>query len=135
MEKINFIIHFFLTIWHFKESCNLIGWQHFGQSLETQNYARYVCEISITILVFIIDYFQEKLTWQIFFKNPKNHILDPFWALFAQILTKNEFYPKKELCQFFSIRIIYHRVKNQKNLMSHFWENCWTDTPKSSLFY
>ena len=30
MQKINFIIHFFLTILHFKESCNLIGWQHFG---------------------------------------------------------------------------------------------------------
>ena len=25
----NFIIHFFLEILHFKESCNLIGWQHF----------------------------------------------------------------------------------------------------------
>ena len=30
MQKINFIIHFFLMILHFKESCNLIGWQHFG---------------------------------------------------------------------------------------------------------
>ena len=30
MQKINFIIPFFLTILHFKESCNLIGWQHFG---------------------------------------------------------------------------------------------------------
>ena len=28
--KIDFIIHFFLEILHFKESCNLIGWQHFG---------------------------------------------------------------------------------------------------------
>ena len=30
MQKINFIIHFFLMILHFKESCNLIGWQHSG---------------------------------------------------------------------------------------------------------
>ena len=30
MPKINFIIHFFLEILHFKESSNLIGWQHFG---------------------------------------------------------------------------------------------------------
>ena len=29
MPKINFIIHFFLGILHFKESCNLIGQQHF----------------------------------------------------------------------------------------------------------
>ena len=29
-KKINFIIHFFLMVLHFKESCNLIGWQHFG---------------------------------------------------------------------------------------------------------
>ena len=29
LQKINFIIHLFLTILHFKESCNLIGWQHF----------------------------------------------------------------------------------------------------------
>ena len=28
--KKNFIIQFFFEILHFKESCNLIGWQHFG---------------------------------------------------------------------------------------------------------
>ena len=37
--------------------------------------------MSITILVFIKDCFQEKLTWQNFSKNPKNPILDPLWAL------------------------------------------------------
>ena len=31
IPKINFIIHFFLEILHFKESCNLIGWQNFGR--------------------------------------------------------------------------------------------------------
>ena len=30
MQKINFIIYFFLKILHFKESCNLVDWQHFG---------------------------------------------------------------------------------------------------------
>ena len=30
MPKINFIIQCFLEILHFKESCNLIGQQHFG---------------------------------------------------------------------------------------------------------
>ena len=100
MQKINFIIHFFLTIWHFKESCNLIGWQHFGQSLETQNYARYVCEISITILVFIIDYFQEKLTWPNFSKNPKNPVLGSFWALLPKFGPKMNFPGKRALSVF-----------------------------------
>ena len=72
MQKIHSIIHFFLTTLSFKESCNLIGRQHFGSYLETQNYVRYVGEISITMLVFIIDYFQEKLTCQIFQKIPKS---------------------------------------------------------------
>ena len=119
MQKINFIIHFFLTILHFKEFCNLIGRQHFGPQLETQNYARYVGEISITILAFIIDYFQEKLTSKIFSKNPKNTTLDSFWGP----------------CHLFNIRVTYHSAKNQKNLMSHSWENCWMDTPKTSLFH
>ena len=52
------------------------------------NYARYVGEISITILVFIIDYFQEKLISQNFSKNPQNTILGSF----AQIGAKNEFF-------------------------------------------
>ena len=37
----------------------------------------------LTTLVFIINYFQEKLTWLNFSKNPKNLILGPFWALFC----------------------------------------------------
>ena len=32
MQNMNCIIHFFLVILHFKESCNLIGWQHFGHN-------------------------------------------------------------------------------------------------------
>ena len=41
--------------------------------------------MSITILVFIKDCFQEKLTWQNFSKNPKNPILDPLWALLGPL--------------------------------------------------
>ena len=84
MQKISFAIHFFLTILHFKESCNLIGRQHFGPKLETQNYARCFGEISITILVFIIDYFPEKLTWQNFSKNQKRL----FWSHSGRFLSK-----------------------------------------------
>ena len=102
MQKINFMIHFFLTILYFKESCNLIGWQHFGPLLETQNYARYVGKISTAILVFIIDYFQEKLTSQNFSKNPKNSILGPFEALLPKLGPKMNFLGKKG-CVSFSI--------------------------------
>ena len=39
--KKNFTIHFFLEILHFKDSCNLIGRQHFGPQLENQNFSRF----------------------------------------------------------------------------------------------
>ena len=37
LPKINFIIHFFLEILQFKESCNLIGWQDFEFSKKKKN--------------------------------------------------------------------------------------------------
>ena len=55
---------------------------------------------------------------QFFKKYKKLHfgaILGPFCPNFD----KNEFSLKKGLCQFSSIRIVYHCAKNQKNLMSH----------------
>ena len=63
MPKINFTIHFFHEILHFKEYCDLTGWQHFNPKLKNQNFARHGIgsEISTTILVSILDYFQEKL--------------------------------------------------------------------------
>ena len=90
--KIYFIIHFFLTILHFKESCNLIDWQSFGPFLKTRNFARYVGEISIKIFFFILDYFQSKLTWQNFSK-----FLRLFWARFVQIWAKMIFLEKTAL--------------------------------------
>ena len=95
MPQINFILHFFLEILHFNESCNLIGSQHFGPQLENQNFARYGIgvEISTTMLVFILDYFREKLMPKfLYFKNP---ISGTFWALFAQIWAKMNFPGKK----------------------------------------
>ena len=80
--KNKLIIHFFLKILQFNESRNLTGWQHFGPQLN--NFARYGGEISIRVLVFILDYFQEKLTWQNFSKNPK--IL--FWGHSGPVLPK-----------------------------------------------
>ena len=50
-----------------------------GPELDTQSLATYGIgvEISITILVFILDYFQEKIMTD-FFKK-KETILGPFW--------------------------------------------------------
>ena len=119
MPKINFIVHFFLEILHFKESCNLIDWQHFGPWLENQNFVRHAIDgkIITTIIVSILDYFLEKLMTKCF-KKSKNPVLGPF----CPNLGKNEFYWKKGSCKFLDIPIIYHRAKNQKKLQSHFWE-------------
>ena len=56
----------------------------------------------ITILVFIIDYFQEKQTLQNFSRNPKNPILGPFGALLPKLGPKMNF-PGKKGCVSFSI--------------------------------
>ena len=47
------------------------------------------------MLVFIIGYFQEKLTSQNFSKNPKNPILGPFGALLPKLGPKMNFPGKK----------------------------------------
>ena len=65
-RKINFIIHFFLQILHFKKSYKLIRQQHFGPYLQNEKFCH--VEISMTILVFILDYFQRKLMRK-FFKS------------------------------------------------------------------
>ena len=61
--------YFFLKILDFKESCSLTGQQHFGPYTENQNFARYGIggEIPITILVFILDYFQVNIMTTRFF--------------------------------------------------------------------
>ena len=124
MPKINFIIHFYLDILHFKESCNLIGRKHFGPYLKNQNFSRYGIggEISITILVFNLDYFQKKLMTKFFRKCKKSYfgtILSPF----SLNLGKNEFSWKNVLCQFLNIPIIYHRAKIMKKNARTFAKN------------
>ena len=119
----NFMIHFFLEIWHLIESCNLIGWQQ----LKNHNSARYGTggEISVTILVFILGHFQETLMTQ-FSKKPKKHLFGTILGPFAQIWAKMSF-PEKRPSQFLNIPIIYHCAKNQKKTNSHSWEKCRTD--------
>ena len=57
-------------------------------------------EIAIIILGFIIDYFQEKLTWQNFWKNLQNPILGPFWSLLPKCGSKMNFSGKRALSVF-----------------------------------
>ena len=95
MQKMNFIIHFFLTILHFKESYNFIGMQHFGPYLETQNYARYVGEISSRILVFYYILFPRKTNITKFFQKYINPYFGSIRGPFAQIGAKNDFPVKK----------------------------------------
>ena len=82
MPKIHFNTHFFLEILHFKKSYNLIGWQHFGPYFKNQNFARYGIggDISIKILVFILDHFKEKLSTKFFKKSKKTY----FGAIFLE---------------------------------------------------
>ena len=110
MPKINFIIHFFLEVLHFKESCNLIGWRYFGPWLKNQNFTRYGIsdEISITILVFILGYFQK------------------FLALFTQIWAKMNVPGKKPLSAFKYSSYLPSCQKSEK-IMSHSWEKRRTD--------
>ena len=84
MPKINFTIQFFFETLHIKESCHLIGQHHFGPQLENQSFARYEIddEISITILVFILDYFQEKIMTKFFKKSPPKCFFAQTWTIF-----------------------------------------------------
>ena len=71
MPRRNFIVYFFLEIFHFKKSCNLIDQKHFSPYLANQNFARNGIggKKLIPILVFILDYFHEKLIQKMSFSN------------------------------------------------------------------
>ena len=77
--KINFVTHFLLEI---KEPCNFIG---------------QIWNINLTILVFILDYFQENVKSKFLKKYYSGGILSPF----CQNLGKNEFFWKRGLWSVF----------------------------------
>ena len=52
------------------------------------------------ILVFIIDYFQEKLAYLNFSKNTRNPILGPFWVLLSKLGPKMNFPGKRGSASF-----------------------------------
>ena len=61
------------------------------------------------------------------FKKSKKPYFEVILGLFYPNLGGKKFSWKKGPCQFLNIPVIYHRMKNQKKLMSHFSEKCQTD--------
>ena len=109
MQKTNFIIHFFLEILHFKESCNLIGWQQ--QQLEFCQIWDWWWSINSNISI-PFRLFLRKTNDKILKRWKRTYfraILGPFY----QNLGKNEFSWKKEHCQFLDIPIIYQHAKKK----------------------
>ena len=116
MQKTNFINHFFLEILHFKESCNLIGWQHW--------------ELQLSLIWDWWWLFPRKTEDKIFLKIQK----EPILALFYPNLGKNEFSWKKELSDF---RYSNYLPLCQKFLRKKLNENWRTDrlTDRQRWFY
>ena len=63
MQKINFIIHFFLMILHFKKSCNLIGLQHFWPITRDPKFCQICCWNIKNNISFHFRLFPRKLRW------------------------------------------------------------------------
>ena len=97
-------------------------------SILAHNFAMYGIggEILKTILVSILEFFQEKLMTK-FLKNPKRPILRPFWTLFNQIWAKMSFPGIKGSVSFYIFQLSTIVPKIRKKLLSHFSEKCWTD--------
>ena len=79
-------------------------------------------QYQVSILFVILDYFQKKLM-TIFFKKSENPYFGPFLHKFGQ----NWIFKYKRALWFFNISMIYHCAKNQRKLLTHSWEKCWTD--------
>ena len=82
-------------------------------------------EISVTILAFILDYFQENQMRK-FFKTSKKLCFGVILSNFCPNLKKNEFSWKKGLCQFLNNPIIFHGAKNLKKITTHPLKKCQT---------
>ena len=111
-KKINFIIHFFLWILHFKESCSLISQQNFDPQLENQNFASHGIGGEISIAIFWI--FQKTLFWGHF---------EPFLPKFGEIRILLE---KRTLSVFKCSNYLTSWKKLEFKIITHSWERCWT---------
>ena len=92
MLKINFMIHFFLEILHFKNPAIWLANSILAQNSENQNFVKYGTgdEILITILVLILHNFQEKIMRSFFKKSKKNYFratLGPSFQIWVKLKT------------------------------------------------
>ena len=142
MHKINFITHVFLPLLQRQQTCCFrVLWACLVMYIQsdTMNLQRtfvFICrqnfitvfileilqsyfgyfsaEISITIVIFILDYFQEKLVTT-FFRKSKKSYFTAILCSFCPNLGQMEFSWIKGLCLF---------IQNQKNIISHSLEKC-----------
>ena len=124
-----FTIPFFTEIFHLKEPWKYLGWQHVVITGDSE-FARYEIgvEILVTIIVFILDYFQEKLITK--FKETFFGAIGSFW-FFLPKFGQNWIFLEKSLCQFLNIPIIYHHAKNQEKVICYSWGKCcWMNGKK-----
>ena len=139
MPQINFIIHFLLEILHFKEFCNLIGQQYFGQPEFYQ-----ICNwwwITKNNISFQFRLFPGEANEKFFLKNPKNPILGAISGLFCPNLDKMIFLGKRGLSDFkYSnyLPLCKNSVKTNASFlrkMQSWWTGGLTDSLTKHWFY
>ena len=89
---------------------------------------RLVMKYQLTILVFILDHFPEKLITKFFKYSKKIYFGGNFGLVSLKFEEKNTW--EKGLCQWQKSTIVTKIsivAKIRKKLMSHCWEKCWTD--------
>ena len=113
MPKVKFIIHF-LRYYILKNLAILLADSILAHNWRP-SFTRYGVgvEISIKILVFTLDYLQEKLIAKFYKKSKKPYekTMWPFWNFLPKFGQKWIFL-EKNLCQFLNIPIIYYCAKN-----------------------
>ena len=126
-KKTNFIIHFILEILQFQESCNFTGCSNLRTRILPDIY-EIGDEISRTILLSILDYFEEKLKTN-FEKKFKENL---FWSNFGQ---KWIFLEKRALSVLRYSNYLSLCKKSEKTLEQFLRKtpNWWTD--RKQWFY
>ena len=127
-QKINFILHVLLEILLIVSTCSY----DFDVSLHAKKQiSSFTSSLWHSIfknpairwwninnnISFHLSLFPGKTNDKIFQKKSKHLILG--------LGKKEKFSWKKGLCQFLNIPIMYHRLKNQKTLMTQSWEKYW----------
>ena len=127
MQIINFIIHFFLKILQFKESCKLRDpefWQMWWWNINNN-------------VSFRFRLFPRKTNMTKFFKKSKKLYLGAILGPFCPNFGKNESSWKKGLCQSLNISVIivalYQKSEISNEPFLRKMLNCWTD--RQQWFY